>query len=211
MPLIPIVETFTSIQGESSYAGMPCFFIRLAGCNLRCSYCDTRRAWTPGTDTEIAHLVQLAVNARTPLIEVTGGEPLIHPATTHLLQALAAACPGPILLETNGTIDITQTPDSTIRILDVKCPASNHPNSFLLANLTALRPHDELKFVISNRSDFDWAVDFVTRHQLTRNNRVILFSPACPALPPRELAGWILQKSLPIRLQVQLQRILDMR
>ncbi len=205
-----VVETFVSIQGESTYAGFPCFFVRLSGCNLRCSYCDTASAYVGGEQRTIPSLVDEFHRAGVALVEITGGEPLLQPKTPALAQALVEAGAKPVLVETNGTLDIGVLPHGTVAVVDVKCPGSGWGQSFNFVNLDRLRLHDEVKFVLSDREDFDWAVDFVKRHELKARCAAVLFSPVAGRLDPAVLAGWLVESRLAVRLQLQLHKLLKM-
>lgn len=210
---LEIVELFTSIQGESSYAGAGCFFIRLAGCNLRCTYCDTRYSYEGAFRLmTVSEVVASASASRVPLIEVTGGEPLLQRAIAPLLQALSGIPERTVLVETNGSMDISVIPAGVVAIVDVKCPASGEGGSFNLLNLKRLRSYDELKFVISSREDYEWARDFTRTHAAAlRSAAAVHFSPVNGAdFKASSLAGWIVEEGLPVRLQLQLHRLLDM-
>lgn len=210
---LEICEVFTSLQGESSYAGMGCFFIRLAGCNLRCAYCDSRYAFEgQGRTVPVASLLAEAQAAQVPLIEVTGGEPLLQAATPLLLQGLSRIPAKTVLVETNGSLDIGCIPDGVAAIMDVKCPDSGAADSFDMANLDRLRPCDELKFVIASRADYDWACRFVRAHAAVWRAAAVHFSPVASAgFRAEDLAAWIVEDALPVRLQIQLHRLLHMR
>jgi len=210
---LELCEVFTSLQGESSYAGMGCYFIRLAGCNLCCRYCDSRYAIEgAGRPVTVDSLLADAGGARVPLIEVTGGEPLLQAATPLLLQGLLQIPDRTVLVETNGSLDISRIPDGAVAIVDVKCPDSGAANSFDMANLARLRPRDELKFVIGSRTDYEWACRFVRTHDVVRAAAAVHFSPVAAAdFPAETLAAWIVEDGLPVRLQLQLHRILKMR
>jgi len=210
---LDICELFTSLQGESSYAGTGCFFIRLAGCNLRCNYCDTRYSVAgPARRMTIDEVVEAAAAVRVPLIEVTGGEPLLQAAVPDLLSALLALPGRTVLVETNGTYDISAIPDGAVAIVDVKCPGSGAAYSFDIANLQRLRPRDELKFVIGGRGDYEWARTFIATHAaVVRRAAAVHFSPVSGAgFDASSLARWIVEDGLPVRLQLQLHRLLDM-
>lgn len=209
---LEICETFTSLQGESSYAGMGCFFIRLAGCNLRCTYCDSRYAFEgQGRTVSVASLLTEARAAQVPLIELTGGEPLLQAGTPLLLQGLLRIPAKTVLVETNGSLDIASIPDGVVAIVDVKCPDSGAADSFDMANLGRLRPRDELKFVIASRADYDWACRFVRAHDAIWQAAAVHFSPVASAgFRAEDLAAWIVEDALPVRLQLQLHRLLEM-
>ena len=199
-----VCEIFASIQGESSYAGVPCTFVRMSGCNLRCSYCDTVYAYEEGTELtedEITAKV-LAIGLRT--VEITGGEPLLQagvlPLTKRLLDHGFR-----VLIETNGSRDIRQVDQRAVLIPDVKTPGSGMANTFLMSNLCLLRPVDELKFVITGREDYEWSRNFVKEHSLT-GRCTMLFSPAFRMLHPRDLSRWIIEERLEVRLNLQLHK-----
>jgi len=201
-----VSEIFKSIQGESTYAGLPYVFVRLGGCNLECSYCDTVYARDEYEPMEIDEIVRRVGEYGCSLVEVTGGEPLLQDATPQLLQELAEAGYR-VLLETNGTMDIGGVPDGVIRIVDVKCPGSGMSDKVLWSNLEKLRPADEVKFVISDKSDYDWARSVIAERHLEAR-ATVLMSPAWGHLAPRELARWILEDGLQVRVQVQLHKVI---
>ncbi|NTV12697.1 MAG: radical SAM protein [Desulfobulbaceae bacterium] len=206
-PTLEIAELFFSIQGESSYAGQPCVFIRLAGCNLRCHFCDARYAIEePPTRRTLAELLAFAAEYPGFPVEVTGGEPLLQEGVYQLMTDLLAAG-RLVLLETNGSLPLDRVPAGVIKIVDVKCPDSGTSESFVLGNLQQLSPTDELKFVISSRDDYNWAVDFLREHGLP-DHRVVHFSPVTTILEPGIIADWILADRLPVRLQIQLHKVL---
>ena len=206
-PLLHISETFYSIQGESRFAGYPCFFIRLAGCNLRCSYCDARYTYEePGRPMAMAALLAEAARYPGGLVEITGGEPLLQDNVHPLMEGLLAAG-HPVLLETNGSIDLARVPAGVIRIMDIKCPDSGMHDHLHPENLELLTPRDEIKFVIGSRRDYEWAKGMIERHALTAKARLV-FSPVISRLVPATLAGMILADRLQVRLQLQLHTIL---
>jgi 7-carboxy-7-deazaguanine synthase len=207
---VNVCETFASIQGESSYAGLTCFFIRLAGCNLRCAYCDTPQAWEQGTDREIGALVEEAVAARTSLVQITGGEPLLQPSFPRLARRLCQAVAVPLLVETNGSCDISLVPEPAVTVLDVKCPGSGEAETLDAGNLERLRPRDEVKYVLTDRRDYEWAGAHAREHDLPRRCAHVLLSPAAGRLDPAELARWMLADGSPVRLQVQLHRVIGL-
>jgi len=199
-------EIFFSIQGESVTAGTPCVFIRLTGCNLRCSYCDTTYAWEGGTWMEIGQLVEKIKNFKCMRVEITGGEPLIQKETPNLIRRLLKT--GYIvLLETNGSIDIRTVPPECIKIVDIKCPSSREADKTDLNNIKYLRTKDQIKFVIQNRKDYLYARNIVKTHCSHMEGGNLLFSPAMKKLPPSDLAGWILKDQLDVRLHLQLHKI----
>jgi len=194
-------DIFYSIQGESTFAGLPCVFVRLTGCNLRCKFCDTTFAYYDGFEISIDEIVQRAKNYNCKLVEITGGEPLLQPETPALAQRLLDSG-FQVLVETNGSMDISALPSPIIRVVDIKCPRSGQSEKINWGNLHHLRTKDEVKFVITDRTDFDWAVSIVEKHHLLTKNPV-LFSPAFEKLQPATLAQWILDTTLPIRLHLQ--------
>lgn len=215
-----ITEIFKSIQGEGSRAGLPCIFVRLTGCNLRCTWCDTAYAFHGGKqfspDEVMAQVRELSGEnpIRVPLIEITGGEPLLQQETPALAQRLLAAG-YTTMIETSGERFVGVLPREVIKIVDVKCPDSGEPDTFDMANLEALGKDDEVKFVISTRRDYEFARDFTCSHNLPGRVREILFSPVFadpagtwPGLEPRQLAEWILADALPVRLGVQLHKFI---
>lgn len=203
---ILVSEIFKSIQGESTYAGLICSFIRLAGCNLLCSYCDTLYARKNGTEMEIDLILKKVKDFSTELVEITGGEPLLQKGTIILAKKLIESGKK-VLVETNGSIDISVLPPECIIIVDVKCPSSGMCGSFLESNISYLKKSDEVKFVIGCKEDFDWALSFIEQFSLF-NNTVILFSPVSEKMEFSELAELIIQSNLPIRLQLQLHKII---
>lgn len=204
--MLHICEIFKSIQGESTYAGLPCSFVRLVGCNLRCSYCDTTYAFTDGYDLPIQEIVTRVQAHGTTLAEITGGEPLMQEKTAALCARLLEHG-FTVLIETNGSRDISTLPAECVRIIDIKCPGSGQAGSFLGSNYDQLRSTDELKFVISHAEDFRWAHHLVRTRQLDKQC-VVIFSPNTRQLAPETLASWILQENAPVRLGLQLHKII---
>jgi 7-carboxy-7-deazaguanine synthase len=213
-----ITEIFKSIQGEGTRAGLPCIFIRLTGCNLRCTWCDTAYAFHGGTKYSTDEIVDkvhsLSGNPRaaTRLVEITGGEPLLQPETPELAKKLLAAG-YTVMIETSGERFVGGLPRGVIKIVDVKCPDSGEPDTFDAANLDAVGRDDEIKFVIASRQDYDFARDFTREHRLTERVREVLFSPVFPdpegqwpGLNARELVEWILADGLAVRLGLQLHK-----
>ena len=201
-----VSEIFHSIQGESTWAGLPCTFVRLAGCNVDCTYCDTRYARSGGRPMTVTDILEEVDRWPGSLVEVTGGEPLLQAACHDLCRALADQGKT-VLLETNGSMDISAVDERVIRILDIKCPGSGMVEHNKWENLSYLRPTDEVKFVISHKQDFDWACKVLRNRNLTKR-AVVLFSAAQPQISPTVLAQWILESGLDVRLQVQLHKIL---
>jgi 7-carboxy-7-deazaguanine synthase len=205
---LAISEVFRSIQGETSYAGLPCSFVRTAGCNLCCSYCDTQYARSgEGETMTVSEACDRVRRLGTRLVCITGGEPMVQaPAVNELARRLLDAGQT-VLLETNGTLDLSPVPEGVVIIMDVKCPGSGEAGKTCPANLARLRPQDEVKFVMSDRADFDWSVAFVREHGLEGGPQ-LLFAPACGRLAGRDLAEWILASGVQVRLQLQLHKIL---
>lgn len=202
---LKVNEIFHSIQGESSRSGLPCVFIRLTGCNLRCAYCDTRYAYEQGALMEIAEIVEKVRELRCDLVEVTGGEPLLQTDTPRLIVELLNAGHA-VLLETNGSLDIGPVDQRCVRIVDIKCPSSGMAGENDLRNLEKMGARDELKFVITTREDYEFARRIVTAAPGAAGT--INFSPVSGALAPRLLAGWILEDRLAVRLNLQLHKII---
>jgi len=204
-----ISEIFFSLQGESTFAGLPCVFIRLAGCNLDCSWCDTTyaRSVDGGVEKNIDEIMEEVERFPHGLVEITGGEPLLQDETTALARRLLEKF-DTILLETNGSIDISKVPHGVVRVIDVKCPSSGVDRSFLMKNLLSLTPLDEIKFVLAGRDDYEFAKGFVSSMGgLVRPDK-ILFSPVKEKLAPKTLAGWMLEDRLGVRFQLQLHTLI---
>jgi len=202
--LLEVCETFTSLLGEASAAGWPAFFIRLSRCNLRCRYCDTTYAYTAGQERSLADLVAEAQASGLTYTLVTGGEPLLQAHCPDLLKALADAG-FTVLLETNGSRPVQDLDPRVHRIVDLKCPSSGMAAHNYLDNLSVLTSRDELKCVIQDRRDFDWALQTLSPWQSWRRHPVC-FSPVFGVLPPAELAAWILAAKLPLRLNLQIHK-----
>jgi 7-carboxy-7-deazaguanine synthase len=205
---LKVNEIFYSIQGESSYAGRPCVFVRLTGCNLRCAYCDTQYAYHEGRELEIKDIIAQVSSHKCPLVEVTGGEPLIQKQTPFLVKILVEKG-YTVLVETNGSQDISQIDERCIRILDIKCPSSGEEENNDLENLRRLTDKDEIKFVIGGREDYEFAkniLEYQGRSPFIRN--LVHFSPLFEKIEPRLLAEWILEDCLDVRLHVQLHKII---
>jgi 7-carboxy-7-deazaguanine synthase len=204
---LQISEIFYSMQGESSHAGYPCLFLRLSGCNLRCSYCDAKYTYEEqGSPTPLSTLLTEAARYPNALIEITGGEPLLQVGVYPLMDGLLAAG-RTVLLETNGSLNIARVPREVVKILDLKCPDSGMAEKMDLANLDLLTPHDEIKFVVSSRPDYDWAKAMIADHRLAKKATLIL-SPVIGRLAPALLAQWLMADALPARLQLQLHTLL---
>ncbi len=201
-------EIFFSIQGESSHAGRPCAFIRLAGCNLRCLYCDTGYAYEEGSAQEIPEIERKVRSFGCPLVEVTGGEPLLQAGTPGLIRALLDLG-YTVLMETNGSLDIGVIDGRCVRIVDVKCPSSGESAKNRLENLAIVTPNDEVKFVIGDRADFDYAKGVIAGHLSCRSGlKPPLIAPVFGRMDPEILARWILEDHLDVRLQIQLHKVI---
>jgi 7-carboxy-7-deazaguanine synthase len=203
--VLTVNEIFYSIQGESTYAGKPCVFVRLAGCDLRCSWCDTPYAFNEGQKMSIDAVLQQVDHFGSPLVEVTGGEPLLQEDVYALMERLLDSG-RTVLLETGGQVDLSRVPGAVIKVMDVKCPGSGESDKVEWANIDRLGSSDQVKFVIQDRADYDFARDIVARHALDRRCAAVLFSPVHGVLDPRDLSEWILADRLPVRLQLQLHK-----
>jgi 7-carboxy-7-deazaguanine synthase len=199
-----VCETFASVMGESSFAGLPGFFIRLSGCNLRCRYCDTTYAYSQGVERTIKSLVAEAEASGFNLVLITGGEPLLQEECLLLLSALIKR-EFTVLLETNGSRPLEDLDTRVHRIMDLKCPSSGMQAHNYLKNLEYLTPIDELKFVISDRKDFDWALQTMAPYRSWERHQVLI-SPVFGVLSPSDLVAWILEAQLPLRLNLQLHK-----
>jgi len=217
-----ITEIYKSLQGESTYAGLPCVFVRLTGCNLRCSWCDSEYTFTGGRKMTIESVVD-EVQRLSPsggMVEITGGEPMLQerevvPLMDQLLQRGYR-----VLLETSGERPLERVPAQVVKIVDVKCPDSGEPNTFRIENLQTLTPHDEVKFVLGSRNDYEFAREFTERHRLAERTDAVLFSPAFRKdatgardsshclLDPQQLAEWMLADQVPARLSLQLHKFI---
>jgi 7-carboxy-7-deazaguanine synthase len=205
MNKLNVCEIFKSIQGESTFSGSVCSFVRLTGCNLRCSYCDTTYAFTGGNEFTIEEIIQSVLKHQTRLVQITGGEPLIQKNTPELCKRFLELG-YTVLVETNGSCDIGVIPPDCHRIVDVKCPDSGMGDSFLKSNLAMLTRKDELKYVISGKSDFDWALEHISENKLQCH--AINFSPNMRCISARTLAEWILECNATVRLNVQLHKLI---
>lgn len=201
--MLRITEIFHSIQGESSHSGRPCAFVRLAGCNLRCVWCDSEYTFTGGEKMSLDDVVARVAGYGCRLVEVTGGEPLAQPEALDLIRRL---CDDgyEVLVETSGSIDVAPVDPRATIVMDLKCPGSGEESKNRWENLEILRPRDEIKFVLADRGDYEWARDVVARHRLDR--WVVLFSPVWGRLDMRSLAEWMLADRVPARLQTQLHK-----
>lgn len=199
-----ITEIFHSIQGESTFVGRPCVFVRLTGCPLRCTWCDTEYAFSGGTERSIDEVLATVTAYGCRLVEVTGGEPLAQPEAVPLLSRLCRQG-FTVLLETSGAVDTTPVDPLVHIILDVKCPGSGMMDRMHWPNVERLRPTDEAKFVIRDRMDYEWSTAVVARYGLA-DRCPVLFSPVFGVLDPRQLAEWVLADRLPIRFQLQMHK-----
>ena len=203
--MLTVNEIFHSIQGESTYAGAPCVFVRLTACDLRCSWCDTPYAFTEGVKRTVADVIDAVAAFGCPLVEITGGEPLLQNDVYPLMAGLRDRGLT-VLVETGGHISVDRVPPGVVKIIDVKCPGSGESARNHWPNLDLLGPADEVKFVIRDRTDYDFARDVVERHQLAGKCAAVLFSPVHDVLPPADLASWILADKLAVRLQLQVHK-----
>jgi len=208
---VSISEMFFSVQGESTYCGLPCFFVRLAGCNMRCRYCDTTYTYEGGTETPIEEIVRRAKESQAAIVEITGGEPLLQEGFHSLAEALRDETKVPVLVETNGSIDISIIPEAVIAVMDIKCPGSGECTDKYLGNIAHLREYDEIKFVLTDRTDYEWARNILQEHELTRKCHAVLFSAAEGFLDIKKMAEWVITDRLPVRIQVQLHKILGVK
>ncbi|OQY98311.1 MAG: 7-carboxy-7-deazaguanine synthase [Candidatus Brocadia sp. UTAMX2] len=199
-----INEIFKSIQGETSYAGLPCTFIRITGCNLRCSYCDTTYAYEEGTEMPIVSILKRVAGFNTKLVCVTGGEPLSDKDAPFLIEELLSKN-YTVLVETNGSYDICMIPQEAIKIMDIKCPDSGMSHLMHWQNVRYLTKRDEVKFVLHSRSDYEWAKDVIEKYRLSEIAQVLM-GTVFDALLPSTVAQWILEDNLPVRFQLQLHK-----
>ncbi|MCF6154782.1 MAG: radical SAM protein [Candidatus Brocadia sp.] len=199
-----INEIFKSIQGETSYAGMPCTFIRITGCNLRCSYCDTTYAYEEGTEVSIGSVLGRVAGFKTKLVCITGGEPLSDKDMPLLIGELLDK-KYTVLVETNGSYDIRIIPQEAIKIMDIKCPDSNMSHLMHWQNINYLAKSDEVKFVLNSRSDYEWAKEVIEKYRLSEITNVLM-GTVFDGIVPRTVAQWILEDNLHVRFQLQLHK-----
>ena len=201
---LKVNEIYYSIQGESTHVGRPCIFIRLTYCNLRCTYCDTEYAFYEGKDIEIPEIIAKIKQWNCNLVEVTGGEPLFQDECIDLLNELTNQN-YEVLLETGGSLSISDVPIEIVRIVDFKCPSSGMEKKNLWSIVNDLQPHDEVKFVIGDREDFDWAKEMLNKYSLNEKCS-ILFSPTFGKIDPSLIVEWILEGDIPVRMQLQMHK-----
>jgi len=205
--VLTVNEIFYSIQGESTRAGRPCVFVRLTACDLRCTWCDTPYAFDEGKKRSIDDVVAEVERYDCPLVEITGGEPLLQEDVYPLMERLMAQG-RTVMLETGGHHPIDRVPHDVVKIVDVKCPGSGESSKNEWRNLEALAPHDEVKFVVNDRADYEFARDVVRKYDLPSRCAAVLMSPVHGVLDPRLLSEWILADHLPARLQMQLHKFI---
>ena len=206
---LKVCETFASIQGESTHAGRPCFFIRLAGCNLRCSYCDT--AWAQeesacSTEVPVEKLCQQAGSSGIKVVEITGGEPMLQKEGICLLAEKLLAQGHTVMMETNGSLDTRSLPEQVIRVIDWKTPSSGEDCKMFEENFRSLRPHDEVKFVCSDENDYRFALEKIRSFRMEEQTENLLLSPVYGALPCADLVEWVLRDHAPVRVNLQIHK-----
>ncbi len=220
--MLQITEIYKSLQGESTYAGLPCVFVRLTGCNLRCSWCDSEFSFYGGEKMALQEVLSevARLSPTGGLVEITGGEPMLQEREIIPLMEQLLDADYQVLLETSGELPQARVPKRVIKIVDVKCPHSGEPNTFALDNLETLKAYDELKFVLTDRTDYEFAREFVLNHRLVERVHAILFSPAFEKtasgardtshclLDQQELAQWIVADNIPVRLSLQIHKLI---
>ena len=204
---IRIHEIYESLQGESTFAGLPCTFVRLSRCNLRCRWCDTPQAFEGGTQLARAEVLEKALSFGTPLVELTGGEPLLQPGAIPLLQELCDSG-RTVLLETSGERDISQVDPRVHRIMDLKAPGSDESHRNRWENIEQLTERDEVKIVLSDRADYEWAKGVIDEHSLDDRVNAVLLSCVWGELDPKDLVQWVLEDHLPVRVQIQMHKVI---
>jgi 7-carboxy-7-deazaguanine synthase len=200
-----IHEIYASVQGESTFAGLPCGFVRTTGCNLRCVWCDTPQAFYAGTRLTRADVLARALALGTPLVEITGGEPLLQPGVRPLMTELCDAG-RTVLLETGGEADVSSVDPRVHKIMDLKCPGSGEAQRNRWSNLEHIGPRDEIKFVLADRDDYEWMREAIRSRRLVERTRSLLASTVFGRLAARELVGWVIEDALPVRVQLQLHK-----
>jgi 7-carboxy-7-deazaguanine synthase len=202
-----IHEIYASIQGESTFAGLPCTFVRTTGCNLRCTWCDTPQAFYGGTRLRRSDVLARALALQTPLVELTGGEPLLQPGSVPLLAELCDAGKT-VLVETSGEADVSRVDSRVHKVMDLKCPASGESHRNRWSNLDFIGPRDELKFVLSTREDYEWMRDTIRTRRLDDRTPALLASTVFGRLSPKTLVAWVLEDRLPVRVQLQMHKVI---
>ena len=202
-----IHEIYASIQGESTFAGLPCTFVRTTGCNLRCVWCDTPQAFHGGTRMPRSAVLARALGHGTPLVELTGGEPLLQPAVFPLMRELCDAG-RTVLVETSGEADVAHVDPRVHRIMDLKCPGSGEGHRNRWGNLIHLGPRDEIKFVLADRADYEWMRATVRERRLSQITPNLLASTVFGKLAPKDLVAWVLEDALPVRVQIQMHKVI---
>ena len=203
--MLTVNEIFHSIQGESTYAGRPCVFVRLTACDLRCTWCDTPYAFHEGRKMSVDDVLADVARYECPLVEITGGEPLLQSDVYPLMEELLRQGRR-VLLETGGHVDTRRVPQAVTKIIDVKCPGSGESDRMDWSNLDRLLPHDEVKFVLKDRHDYEYARDVIRTHDLASRCAAVLLSPVHDVLLPRTLAEWILEDRIHTRVQLQIHK-----
>ena len=204
---IRIHEIYESIQGESTFAGLPCTFVRLSRCNLRCRWCDTPQAFEGGTQLSRADVLEKALSFGTPLIELTGGEPLLQAGAVPLLRELCDSG-RTVLLETSGERDISKVDSRVHRIMDLKAPGSDESHRNRWENIKHLTQRDEVKVVLADRADYEWAKGVIEEHGLVERVNAVLLSCVWGELDPKDLVQWVLEDHLPVRVQIQMHKVI---
>ncbi|NUP13521.1 MAG: radical SAM protein [Polyangiaceae bacterium] len=199
-------EIYKSVQGESTFAGVPCTFVRLTGCNLRCAWCDTEQAFYKGTRMRRDEVLERALALGTPLVELTGGEPLLQPGVIPLLASLCDAGKT-VLVETSGEADVSRVDPRVHKIMDLKAPGSGESHRNRWENLLHIRPTDEIKFVLAGRADYEWMRAVVAERKLAALGCPLLVSPVWGKLDPKDLVAWLLEDGLPVRLNMQIHKV----
>jgi len=200
-----IHEIYASIQGESTFAGLPCAFVRTTGCNLRCVWCDTPQAFHGGTRMDRGDVLARALSFRTPLVELTGGEPLLQPGVFPLMTELCDAG-RTVLVETSGEADVARVDPRVHKVMDLKCPGSGESHRNRWDNLGHITPADEIKFVLADRADYEWMRAAIRERKLTDRTPNLLASTVFGRLAPRDLVAWVLEDALPVRVQLQMHK-----
>ena len=200
-----IHEIYASIQGESTFAGLPCTFVRTTGCNLRCSWCDTTQAFYGGTRMARADVLAKALATGTKLVELTGGEPLLQPGVFPLMAELADAG-RTVLVETSGEADVSRVDPRVHKIMDMKAPGSGEAHRNRISNLAHITPRDEIKFVLAGRADYEWMRDRIREHELPKRTPNLLASTVFGKLASKDLVAWVMEDALPVRVQLQMHK-----